>query len=148
MLRAPAITISLLSFLFLTGFQPVNSSIDGSDGWVLFKTYEGVEVYYQTVVEETSRYHHEYVEIKYLNTTDKDLTFSGKLDLWLGQTCRSCAVTAPSDYHFTLVLPAGQAKEGPQNSPGLHFRFMKNNLNDNNFQKITRFEFSQLKVSS
>ncbi len=145
MLNIFTVPVALLSFILLTGYSSSGSS---ADEWKLFQTHEGIEVYYRTVVEKTPSYHHEYVEFKYLNTTDQALSFSGKLDVWLGNTCRSCHVTAPSDYHFSLVLPAGQAKEGPSDSLGLYFRFMKNNLNNEQFKQVTRFEFSQLTVSA
>ena len=87
-------------FLVLFIFTSFNSfsvhnefdKTEDKDEWQLYAEKNGVQIYYKTQEcrIESQGLHHEYVLLKFVNTTDENLIVEWDNELWYNNKCHTC----------------------------------------------------------
>ncbi|MCF8218801.1 MAG: hypothetical protein K9I29_07135 [Bacteroidales bacterium] len=132
---------ALLVFIMLTAMtiRPTDNP-----SWTKFKEFNGVEFYQKKVVKETADYKHSYILFKYVNTTDKNITLKWKLNLWIGDHCRSCNLPKGSEYDMKLSLAPAESIVGTLNDHDKKLKLMNKDLTKDAAKGISKFELEGL----
>lgn len=136
--------ILFTAILFITlsafTFRPADNS-----EWTQFHSFNGVDFYQKEVVKKTSDYEHAYVVFKYVNTTDQSVNINWKLNLWIGDHCRSCKLPSPSEYDMQLNLKPGESISGTIQDTDKMLRLFKKDLQNTKMQELSKFEFANMR---
>lgn len=141
----------ILAFLFSSGII-----IAGNEGWTLYKSIDGVQIYSKVIPCSASsdpaqtNANHEIMIFRFVNTTDKEVSVSWIFDVWYGNNCRTCGLKADQkkDYTHYLKLKANQTIEGTctdKLNSGL--MLLSGKLNKENQKKLTKYEMNNLTIS-
>ena len=137
-----SLRISALFVLFTLLFSFSNTS----ENWTLYKTFDGIKVYTKVIDCNAYNATQSYLIFKYENTNSTQKTIKWKLNMWVGERCRSCDLTSPNEYEFNLTLKANETKEGSCNYENdKRFRLYKS-TKDNKLVPMTKFEFVNVVV--
>jgi len=131
------ITLSISLFSF--------TSYDDSQ-WKKFKSLNEVTVYYKTAeckLQNNNKV--DYFVFKYVNDNQYDVKVSYKLNLWIGENCRSCDLSSPNEYEIEIVLQAGQTLEYSCGDDNKGLKLYKPEFNAE-YNNNTKFEFENFQV--
>jgi|GEM_PF-1636046 hypothetical protein len=88
---------------------------------------------------------HIYEVFKFENSNAYDLIVTYKLNLWIGENCRSCDIPSPNEYEVTIKLKAGETRTYDCNEESNTLKILKYTPGAKD-QKQIRFEIVQLKI--
>lgn len=132
---------SILAILVLTAMtiRPTDST-----EWTKFKEHKGVEFYQKKVIKETDENKQSFILFKYVNTTDREVNLRWRLNIWIGDQCRSCDLPQGSEYDMELHLEAGETLAGTLEDDDKKLKLRNKILNKDSFRGISKFEFENL----
>lgn len=140
--------LRILSLLLMIPFISVAG--DEPKEWTLFATDNGVEIYYKYAECDLEMgYDHEWVLLKFVNTTStpKNVDFDKKMEL--NGECVTCN-DPHGEYHMTVGLAANETVEGSctvYDDPSHHI-FSKVLTPDTGIDdELTSFDLDNLEVS-
>lgn len=137
-MKFSTILVVLFSVVFLS-FKP-------TDDWSLYKSQDGVEIYSKTEIVTNTFGKHKVLVFKYVNTTEKALTVSWKLNLYYGGVCRACDLPSPNEYEFSLNLNSKETRIGKADSESKMYSVFYSNESEG-ITPLDKFEFYGLKIS-
>ncbi|MBI5217978.1 MAG: hypothetical protein HY958_03505 [Bacteroidia bacterium] len=142
-------------FLLIVGILGfICFAFSSNDGWTLYKSENGVQIYHKKIqCENTANVENsqEMVAFKFVNTTDKEVTVNWCFDIWFGANCRTCGLPKDqkTNYIHSINLKAGQTLDGTCKDPVssglvLFSGFYKRDAGKNN--PMTKFEMNDFSV--
>ncbi|RLD67849.1 MAG: hypothetical protein DRI84_01375 [Bacteroidetes bacterium] len=137
-------------FLFVMAIAIISTAFSTSSNeseWKLYKEIQGVKIFTKTnkcQLQHTTK-SNQYLLFKYVNTTNKALRISGRVDAWYNNLCRSCNLSSPNEYEFSIDLQASESREGYCSDDQKAFKlFYKSS--DGSIAPLDKFELSNLNV--
>ncbi|MGM0612758.1 MAG: hypothetical protein ACQESM_04520, partial [Bacteroidota bacterium] len=74
----------------------------------------------------------------------KSITLNWKLNLWIGDHCRSCDLPKGSEYDMKLSLAPGESIAGTLNDNDKKLKLMNKDLTKDATKGLTKFEIEGL----
>lgn len=134
-----------ISALLLIGLFLISFTTD-SKIWVLYKEINGVKIFCKATDCDFQGKNYTYYTFKYENSTSESKTLNYKLNIWLGEKCRSCDLPSPNEYELSIKLNSKQIIEGTcSNKDDKRFMLLKS-VNDNKTRGLSKFEFENIQV--
>lgn len=131
---------------FLIVILMVLSFSTDSKTWVLYKEINGVKIFCKLTDCDFQGKNYTYYAFKYENSTNESKTLNYKLNIWLGEKCRSCNLPSPNEYELSIKLNSKQIIEGEcSNKDDKRFMLLKS-VNDNKTRDLTKFELDNIQV--
>lgn len=134
----------LLIAFSASAFTPSTSSND----WKLYKEIQGVQVF--TKVNSCKLEHTKnsanYLIFKYVNTTDKKVRISGRVDAYYNGICRSCGLNSPNEYEFSIDIKPNSTQKGNCSDELKAFKLYYGQLDKD--ADLSKFELSNVAVST
>ncbi len=117
------------------------------DEWTLYQEISGVEIYFQKTECHDIKYdkHAEYVLIKIINTTKKDLKVQWKREIWYNYECFNCE-SESEEYISKVLVKAGESIEGNCSKESNRNLNICSKLLRYNTKKLTDFKMTGLKA--
>jgi len=148
----------LLSFVmlaFMTNISIGNQSVNNTEQqkvkneWKLLIEKNGVQVYYiyEDCHDIINGIHQENAVLKFVNTSDKNLTMDWDLKKWYNGSCANCDKN-DAEHHFSIQLNGGETIKGScetRNTKRELVIFSKF-LNMENKSVLTKFELQNIVV--
>ena len=136
-------TIIIIAFSIVT-FSFINNS---SSQWKEYKSIDGIKILTKTAkcATEYNTSTNEYYVFKYINNNKYDVRVSYKINLWVGDNCRSCDLSSPNEYEISLDIKAKQTLEYACSDDNKAFKIFKSSPKMKNNKKI-KFEFENLNI--
>lgn len=131
--------------LFIVFAVLISSSFTSSDEWTLYKSQDNFEIYSRIEVINFNGISRSMLVFKYINTSDKIVTASWKLNLYYNGVCRSCDLPTPNEYEIVLKLNPKEILIGKPNSDSKVFSVFHSSPTGE-FAPLDKFEFEGLKV--
>jgi len=93
-----------------SAFTPNTTSND----WKLYKEFQGIQVYTKvsSCKLEYTKNSAKYLIFKYVNTTNEKLRISGRVDAYYDGNCRSCGLSSPNEYEFSIDIKPNSTEKG------------------------------------
>jgi hypothetical protein len=118
--------------------------------WILIKDMNGLQVFAKKTEcnDFSNGLYREFVLLKFVNTTAMNLRAEWQMELWYNDECLTCGQLKSEEYHYTLDVAAGEAREGScsLDSPREVSLFLRY-LNYPHIAKLTKFNFANLAVN-
>ncbi len=115
--------------------------------WKLLFEKNGVEVFaiYENCDDIVNGIHQENAVLKFVNTTDKNLSIDWDLKIWYDGSCVNCDKNE-KEHHFTLHLNAGETKRGSCETRNINRELVifSKFLNMENKSVLTNFELQNV----
>jgi hypothetical protein len=143
----------MVAFLnnFSIGNQTVNNinQQQAKKEWKLLMQKNGVQVYYlyEDCHDIVNGIHQENAVLKFVNTTDKNLSIDWDLKIWYNGNCINCDKN-DKEHHFAIQLNAGETKKGncETRSQNRELVIFSKFLNMENKSFLTKFELQNLEI--
>jgi len=117
--------------------------------WKLLMEKNGIQVYYvyENCDDVVNDIHQENAVLKFVNTTDKNLSIEWDLKIWYNGSCINC-VKNDKEHHFSIQINAGETKKGSCETRLLNRELVifSKFLNMENKSILTKFELQNVLV--
>lgn len=134
-----------MPILMLAGNDGVNINTIKSENWQLYKTQDGVQVYYK--LNECNDIHNgihkQVIAIKLVNTNSYEVRIQWKNELWYNDNCYTCGQDK-ENYVKRMLNPDESLESNCDTNVDLNI-FVKY-LNYNDKPELKKFEFKNIKV--
>lgn len=140
-----ALALCLLMYLPIYAFSQTESR------WELLTEQQGVKIFTQKVQKPAPNgdFRIEYLLFRYQNTNKTAVTLTYKLELWYGESCRSCNVEYPSEYHLSISLKPGETLSGkPGDASKTHSLLSRQMVTGSQQKGITKVVYQNLMVTN
>ncbi|MBN2745897.1 MAG: hypothetical protein JXR34_04150 [Bacteroidales bacterium] len=124
----------------------ISFSFTSDQSWILYNTFDGVEVYSKTASVDQNPNGEKAMLFKYSNTNASVVELSWRLDLYYGDNCRGCNLPSPNEYEVSITLNAGQTIAGSVSDTDITKKVFYSN-ESKNITPLTRFEFTNVSVN-
>ncbi len=141
-------TIKVLFVILVVAISTGFVSSSNQSTWELYKELNGVKIYTKKSncqLQYTNK-SNQYLLFKYVNTSNKNLRVSGRVDAYYNNICRSCNLDSPNEYEFSIDLQAGQSQEGNCSDERKAFKLFYKSA-DGSISPLSKFELSNLSVT-
>ena len=129
----------------------LSSYAQTSNEWQLLSRQAGLEIYMQKTVitPDASAIPIEYAVFQYRNNTASSVRLSFKIDVWYGESCRSCSLNSPNEYEQSITLKPGEKITGKAGSDNKAMSVISRILTPASHQQgITKVEFNRLIIET
>jgi len=138
------------TFLFVSTMLILSafSSSSPQSNWKLYKEINGVKIYSRVVYcsPQYTKVTNMYLIFKYENSTSEKVRISGRMEPYYNNNCRSCGLSSPNEYEFSIDIPAGESRTGNCSDTQPAFKiFYKSPNNDRT--PLSKFVISNLSVT-
>ncbi len=123
-------------------------SANTTNEWTKMLDLNGV-VISQKVAKCSTQYNtaeNDYFVFKYKNSNNYNVRVTYKIELWVGENCRSCDLQSPNEYEISIDIKAGETLEYSCSDDNHGFKLFKSSPAMNNNDKIS-FKFVDLKIN-
>ncbi len=144
----------ILALCFFGSYSIANTSKNAEQQqvkkeWKLLMEKNGIQVYYsyEDCHDIVNGIHQENAVLKFVNTTDKNLSIDWDLKIWYNNNCVNCDENE-KEHHFTLKLNAGETKKGSceTRSKNRELVIFSKFLNMENKSTLSKFELQNFIV--
>ncbi|MFZ4414134.1 MAG: hypothetical protein ACOYOV_13710 [Bacteroidales bacterium] len=147
--------ILFVMLLFFSNYTKGNQSNNNSEQqptkkeWKLLFEKNGVQVYaiYEDCDDIINGIHQENAVLKFVNTTDRNLSIDWDLKIWYNGSCVNCDKNE-KEHHFATHLKAGETKRGSCETRNINRELVifSKFLNMENKSVLTNFELQNVQV--
>ena len=120
---------------------------NNTNQWKDFKEIKGVKILTKTAkcATQYNTLKNEYYVFKYVNNNKYNIRLTYKINLWVGENCRSCDLSSPNEYEISLDIKAGQTLQYACSDDNKAFKLFKSSPKLKKVTKI-KFDFINLRV--
>ncbi len=120
-----------------------------SDEWKIYKEYEGISIYYKSIVcsDADKEITQEFIVLKIVNKTNNDVVLSWDLQTWYNGVCRTCDIN-DGTYHFSITVISKDSVNGACNGENSLRIFSRVILKSKEIPGIEKFELANLVVKN
>lgn len=121
------------------------------DDWTLYKEFGGIRIDHKFEDCTEGRLRNQCVIFfRFTNTTNKALTLSWGVEIWMDYVCKNCEKLDSPEYNYSLTLQPGEVVEGSQENSGSRALFLyshwHNLIPGMTDKRLTAFDFINLRT--